>query len=65
MDNTRKVLDIVRAIETAASYAALHGSKSQMEKVLFGIEALAQIAGDLLARDLVQMVNPVSESHAS
>jgi hypothetical protein len=65
MDNTRKVHDIVRAIEAAASCAALHGSKSQMEKVLFGIEALAQIAGDLLARDLVAIVRPVSENQAS
>ncbi|NWF65611.1 MAG: hypothetical protein HXY38_15045 [Chloroflexi bacterium] len=65
MDNTRKVLDIVRAIETSAAAAAGQGSKIQMEKVLWGIEALAQIAGDLLARDLVKIVLPDARGQAS
>lgn len=65
MDNRGEVLFIVQTIERIARIAAEHGSSVQKSKVLPCIEALAQIAGDLLTNDAIRMFPPVPESQAS
>lgn len=65
MKNVETARRIVQAIEVAARIAAEHGSHTQQKAVLLGIEALAQIAGDLLLGDLIESVIPMDEKKAT